>query len=89
MSKIRSADTKIEIRVRHRLYHNGIRYRKNYTELPGKPDIAITKYKIGIFVDGCFWHGHDNCKFFIFQNRGPIIGKTKLKRIKSEIWKRN
>lgn len=64
MSKIRSSGTKSEVRVRLWLYHHGIRYRKNYSELPGKPDIAITKYKIAVFINGCFWHGHDNCKYF-------------------------
>ena len=64
MSKIRSKDTKIEIQVRHWLYHHGIRYRKNCKDIPGKPDIAIKKYKIAIFVNGCFWHGHENCKNF-------------------------
>lgn len=64
MSKIRSKDTKIEIQVRHWLYHKGIRYRKNYKKVYGKPDIAITKYKIAIFVHGCFWHGHEKCKYY-------------------------
>ena len=62
MSKIRSKDTKIEIKVRHWLYHQGIRYRKNCNNILGKPDIAIKKHKIAIFVHGCFWHGHENCK---------------------------
>lgn len=59
MSMIRSRDTKIEIRLRKALWHLGIRYRVNYPKLPGKPDIAITKYKIAIFCDGEFWHGKD------------------------------
>lgn len=59
MINIRSKDTKPEIRLRKALWNNGIRYRKNYAQLPGKPDIAITKYKIAIFVDGDFWHGKD------------------------------
>jgi len=62
MSKIRSKDTKIEIKVRHWLYHHGIRYRKNCKDIVGNPDIAIQKYKIAIFVHGCFWHGHEDCK---------------------------
>jgi len=64
MSKIRGEDTKIEIQVRHWLYHHGIRYRKNYDKIAGKPDIALTKYGIAIFIHGCFWHGHENCKLF-------------------------
>ena len=60
MSHIRSADTKPEIVLRKALWHKGIRYRKNYRKLPGTPDIAITRYRIAIFVDGDFWHarGH-------------------------------
>ncbi|WP_037325627.1 very short patch repair endonuclease [Anaerovibrio sp. RM50] len=60
MSKIKSTNTKPERKLRLALWHNGIRYRKNWRKLPGSPDIAITKYKIAVFVDGDFWHarGH-------------------------------
>lgn len=57
MQSIRSNDTSIEIIMRRALWREGIRYRKNYKKLPGKPDIAITKYKIAIFCDSEFWHG--------------------------------
>ena len=56
MQRIRSKDTKAEILLRKALWHKGIRYRKNYKLLSGKPDIAITKHRIAIFVDGDFWH---------------------------------
>ena len=59
MSHIRSKDTKIEIKLRKALWHAGIRYRKNYKALPGKPDIAITKSRIAVFCDSAFWHGRD------------------------------
>lgn len=59
MQRIRSKDTKIEIILRRALWSNGIRYRKNYSKIPGKPDIAITKYKIAIFCDSEFFHGKD------------------------------
>ena len=61
MQRIRSKDTKAEILLRKALWHKGIRYRKNYAKLPGKPDIVITKHRIAIFVDGDFWHarGHE------------------------------
>lgn len=59
MKNIKSKDTKIELILRKALWTNGIRYRKNYSQLPGKPDIAITKYKIAIFCDGEFFHGYD------------------------------
>ena len=59
MQHIRSMDTEIEILLRKALWHKGIRYRKNYSKIPGKPDIAITKYKIAIFCDSEFFHGKD------------------------------
>lgn len=59
MQSIKSKDTKIEMILRKALWRNGIRYRKNYSKIPGKPDIAITKYKIAIFCDSEFFHGKD------------------------------
>ena len=61
MQNIRSNNTKAELILRKALWHCGIRYRKNYKALPGTPDIAITKYRIAVFVDGVFWHarGHE------------------------------
>ncbi|MDF2871891.1 MAG: very short patch repair endonuclease [Anaerocolumna sp.] len=59
MSKIRSKDTSIELILRKALWKKGIHYRKNYKEIPGSPDIAITKYKIAIFCDSEFFHGKD------------------------------
>jgi DNA mismatch endonuclease (patch repair protein) len=61
MSHISGKETKPEILVRKFLFANGFRFRKNVKDLPGKPDIVLSKYKIVIFVNGCFWHGHD-CK---------------------------
>ena len=59
MQHIKSADTEIEVLLRKALWKKGYRYRKNYKKLPGKPDIALTKYKIAIFCDGEFFHGKD------------------------------
>ena len=59
MSSIRSKDTSIEVKLRKALWHHGYRYRKNYSVLPGKPDIAITKYRVAIFCDSEFYHGKD------------------------------
>lgn len=59
MRNVRSTDTSIEIKMRKALWHEGIRYRKNFKKLPGKPDIAITKWKIAVFCDGSFWHGKE------------------------------
>ncbi len=58
MKRIKSNNTKPEIKLRKALWAVGIRYRLNVTKLPGKPDIVIQKYKLIIFIDGEFWHGH-------------------------------
>ncbi len=57
MSHIKSKDTSIEVSLRKALWKKGYRYRKNYSALPGKPDIVLTKYKIAIFCDGELFHG--------------------------------
>jgi DNA mismatch endonuclease (patch repair protein) len=62
MSRIRAAETKPEEIVRKFLFSHGFRYRKNDKRYPGKPDIVLPKYRTMIFVHGCFWHGHENCK---------------------------
>ena len=62
MSRIRGKDTAIEVRVRKYLFAKGFRYRKNVTELPGKPDIVLSKYRTVIFIHGCYWHRHPGCK---------------------------
>ena len=65
MSRIRSKDTKPEMIVRKFLHGQGFRYRLHVKDLPGKPDIVLTKYKTVIFVHGCFFHGHKDCKYFV------------------------
>lgn len=65
MSRIRSKDTKPELLVRKFLFLKGFRYRLHPKDLPGKPDIVLPKYRTVIFVNGCFWHGHENCKDFV------------------------
>jgi len=65
MSRIRGKDTKPEILVRKFLHSKGYRFRLHDKKLPGKPDIVLPKYKTVIFVHGCFWHGHKNCKYFV------------------------
>lgn len=57
IKKVRSKDTKIEMKVRKTLWNKGLRYRKNYKELIGTPDIAFPNQKLVIFLDSCFWHG--------------------------------
>ena len=64
MSHIRSRDTRPETMVRHYLFSRGFRYRKNVRALPGTPDIVLGRYRTVIFVNGCFWHGHEGCRYF-------------------------
>lgn len=78
MSKIRSVDTKPEDMVRKYLFSKGLRYRKNVKALPGKPDIVLPKYKTIIFVNGCFWHGHQNCKYFVMPKSNTEYWKNKI-----------
>lgn len=59
MSKIRSTGGKAETILGKAIWHKGIRYFRNYKKLPGKPDLAITKYKVAVFVDGEYWHGYN------------------------------
>ncbi len=79
MSGIRGKDTKLELTIRKRLYAKGFRYRVNYKELPGKPDIVLQKHKAAIFIHGCFWHGHD-CHLFKWPSSRPEFWKTKISR---------
>lgn len=65
MSRIKGKDTKPELVVRKFLYSKGFRYRLHDKRLPGKPDIVLPKYKTVIFINGCFWHGHEGCKYFV------------------------
>lgn len=65
MSQIRSSNTKPEVMLRKRLFAEGFRYRINERKLPGKPDIVLKKYNTVIFINGCFWHGHEGCKYFV------------------------
>ena len=75
MSKIRSKKTKPEELVRKYLFSKGFRYRINDKRYPGTPDIVLPKYHTIIFVNGCFWHGHENCK------------AAKLPKTNTELWK--
>ena len=82
MSKISSKDTKPEILVRKFLFSKGFRYRINVKTLPGKPDIVLPKYKTIIFVNGCFWHGH-NCKKGKLPSSNTDFWKEKISNNKS------
>lgn len=74
MSRIKGKNTKPEIIVRKYLFANGIRFLLHNKKLPGKPDLTLSKYKTLIFINGCFWHGHEGCRYF------------KLPKTRSEWW---
>lgn len=78
MSRIRGKDTKPEELVRKYLFSQGFRYRKNDARLPGKPDIVLPKYKTVIFVNGCFWHAHEGCKYFVWPKNNADFWKKKI-----------
>lgn len=64
MAAIKSKNTKPELTVRKFLFARGLRYRVNNRKLPGSPDIVLKKYRTVVFIDGCFWHGHEGCKYY-------------------------
>jgi DNA mismatch endonuclease (patch repair protein) len=74
MAAIRNSNTKPELRVRQELHRRGFRYSLKNKSLPGKPDVVLSKYRVAVFVHGCFWHRH-NCKYF------------KLPKTNTEFWK--
>lgn len=82
MSQIRSRDTKPELLVRKFLFANGFRYRLHVKNLPGKPDIVLPKYKTVILVNGCFWHGHKNCRYFKFPETRAEWWREKIEKNK-------
>lgn len=79
MSHIRSKDTKPEEVVRKYLFSRGLRYRKNCSKLPGKPDVVLKKYHTIVFVNGCFWHQHD-CGRFHWPSSNTDYWKRKIAR---------
>lgn len=78
MSRIKGKNTKPEELVRKFLFSQGFRYRKNDKSLPGSPDIVLPKYKTVIFVNGCFWHGHEGCRFFVWPENNKDFWKDKI-----------
>jgi DNA mismatch endonuclease, patch repair protein len=65
MSRIKGKDTNPEILVRKFLFAHGMRYKLHEKKLPGKPDLVFPKYKTVLFINGCFWHGHEGCKYYV------------------------
>lgn len=78
MTAIKGKDTKPEIIVRKYLFSRGLRYRIHNRKLPGSPDIVLKKYKTVVFVDGCFWHGHEDCKYFRMPKSNVYFWKHKI-----------
>ena len=82
MAAIHGKDTKPEMVVRKWLWGHGFRYRLNHPRLPGKPDIVMRKYRTCIFVDGCFWHGHEGCKYYTIPKTNTEFWVNKVRRNK-------
>lgn len=80
MAAIKGKDTKPEMIVRKYLFSRGLRFRVQVRELPGTPDIVLPKYKTAIFVNGCFWHGHEGCKYFRLPKSNVEFWKEKIER---------
>ena len=80
MAAIHGKDTKPELLVRKFLFSRGFRYRLNHPLLPGHPDIVLRKYRTVIFVNGCFWHGHENCRYFRLPKTNVDFWKNKIER---------
>lgn len=78
MSRIAGKDTKPEELVRKYLFSKGFRYRKNVRKLPGTPDLVLPKYRTVIFINGCFWHGHEGCKYFVWPKNNAEFWKQKI-----------
>lgn len=97
MSQIKATNTKPEMLVRQFLHAQGFRYKLHDKKLPGKPDIVLPKYKTVIFIHGCFWHGHTNCKYFVVPktrtqwwldkiNRNKANDEKAVKALRKEGW---
>ena len=78
MSRVKSKNTRPEILVRSFLHQHGLRFSLNRTALPGKPDIILRKYKAVVFVNGCFWHKHEGCRYFVWLKNNAEFWKKKI-----------
>jgi DNA mismatch endonuclease (patch repair protein) len=91
MSRVRSKNTGPEMRFRRTLWHKGFRYRVNDLRLPGRPDIVLPKYHTAIFVHGCFWHGHKDCKNYTIPKTNTDFWVAKVARNQErdqEVWRK-
>lgn len=90
MAAIHSASTKPELKLRQALWRMGFRYRINDKRLPGSPDIVLPKYRTAIFIHGCFWHGHRDCKFYTVPKTNTAFWTSKVARNQvrdQEVWR--
>lgn len=98
MQQIKGKHTKPELLVRKYLHAQGFRYKLHDNSLPGKPDLVLPKYKTVIFIHGCFWHGHKNCKYFTIPktrtlwwtekiNKNTLNDVKAMKLLKKDGWK--
>ncbi|MEF2968617.1 very short patch repair endonuclease [Paenibacillus sp. M1] len=83
MSNVKSKNTTPELIVRRLLHRMGYRFRLHRPDLPGKPDIVLPKYKKVIFINGCFWHGHENCKKSQLPKTNREFWQSKIRKNKS------
>ena len=91
MASIRSASTKPELVLRHAIWHRGFRYQLNNRRLPGSPDVVLPKYRTVIFVHGCFWHGHKDCKNYTVPKTNTDFWVAKVARNQErdqEVWRK-
>ena len=91
MAAIHSAATKPELNLRRELWHHGFRYRVNDKRLPGRPDIVLPKYRTVVFVHGCLWHGHKECKYYTVPKTNTKFWIAKVARNQErdqEVWRK-
>lgn len=98
MAAIKGKDTKPEILVRKFLFNKGFRYKLYDKALPGTPDLVFPKYRTVLFIHGCFWHGHEGCKYFVIPktrtgwwvnkiNRNKQLDKENMTKLRGLSWK--
>jgi DNA mismatch endonuclease (patch repair protein) len=98
MSRIKGKNTKPEMLVRKFLFSMGLRYRLHDKKLPGKPDLVFLKHGVVVFIHGCYWHGHDGCKYFVVPktrtewwvnkiNRNKLNDSNSISELKRTGWK--
>lgn len=83
MAAIKGRDTKQELLVRRFLFRHGLRFRVSDRRLPGRPDIVLPKYKTAVFLNGCFWHGHEGCPYYRLPKSNQEFWKKKISRNKA------